>query len=134
MENKDRKHYCRFQKEKGGTGMEQSELLIRVNQITGKDYTHKSLLKTIEDLCWNVVKFQEDVQIKKNIIEILKKSSREYQTTIESLIEEKEILLEQNMKLRQQNHSFQCKTTYRVYKENLELVQEVARLKGILPR
>jgi hypothetical protein len=111
--------------------MEQSELLIKVNQVTGKDNTHKSLLETIEDLCLKVVKFQEDVQIKNNLLEILKKSNREYQTTIESLIEGEEILMEQNKKLRQQINYFRCKTTYRVYLENLELAQEVARLKGV---
>jgi hypothetical protein len=42
----------------------------------------------------------------------------------------KEILLEQNKKLRQQIHSFRCKTTFRVYEENLKLAEELALIKG----
>jgi hypothetical protein len=110
--------------------MDKDSLLAKVNQLTGKDYTHKSLLETIEVLCVKIVKFQEDVQIKNNLMEILKKSNREYQTTIESLIESEEILLEQNKKLRQQIHSFRCKTTYKVYEENLKLMEELALIKG----
>lgn len=41
-----------------------------------------------------------------------------------------EVLMEQNKKLRQQIHSFRCKTTYRVYEENLKLAEELALIKG----
>lgn len=41
-----------------------------------------------------------------------------------------EVLLEQNKKLRQQIHSFRCKTTFRVYEENLKLAEELALIKG----
>jgi hypothetical protein len=41
-----------------------------------------------------------------------------------------EIILEQNKKLRQQLQSFRCKTTYRVYEENLKLAEELSLIKG----
>lgn len=49
---------------------------------------------------------------------------------IAELENSKEILMEQNKKLRQQIHSFRCKTTYRVYEENLKLAEELALIKG----
>lgn len=42
----------------------------------------------------------------------------------------KEVLMEQNKKLREQIHSFRCKTTFRVYEENLRLAEELALIKG----
>jgi hypothetical protein len=41
-----------------------------------------------------------------------------------------EVILEQNKKLRQQIQYFRCKTTYRVYEENLKLAEELALIKG----
>lgn len=48
----------------------------------------------------------------------------------ERIKQNEDIILQQNKKLRQQIHSFRCKTTYRVYEENLKLAEELALIKG----
>jgi hypothetical protein len=75
----------------------------------------------------------DKLQELKQRAEWVKQCPMEAAEIIEKLKGNEEILLEQNKKLRQQIHSFRSKTTYRVYKENLELAQEVARLKDVLP-
>jgi cell division FtsZ-interacting protein ZapD len=106
MEVKDRKHYCRFQKEKGGTRMEQSELLIKVNQLTGKDYTHKSFLETIAEL----VQLVEQYQLQETfLLESLKK---------------------QTLQIKDMKEKCRFKFVEKVMDENLALAQELALIKG----
>ena len=42
--------------------MEQNRLLAKVNELMGKDYTHKSLMETIEDLCAKVEVQQNQIK------------------------------------------------------------------------
>jgi DNA-binding transcriptional regulator PaaX len=106
VESKNRKHYCRFQKEKGGTGMDQSELLIKVNQLTGKDYTHKSFLETIAEL----VQLVEEFQIQETfLLERLKK---------------------QTLQVKEMKEKCRFKFVEKVMEENLALAQELALIKG----
>lgn len=88
--------------------MEQNELLIKVNQLTGTDYTHKSLLETVKDLVATV----EQYQIQENILlERLKK---------------------QTLQLKEMKEKNRFKFVEKMLQENTALTQENARLKGAL--
>ena len=52
--------------------MEQSELLVKVNQVIGKDHTHKSFLETIEKLVQMVEQYQLQETL---LLERLKKTN-----------------------------------------------------------
>ncbi|MFS0776232.1 hypothetical protein ABC255_09515 [Neobacillus sp. 3P2-tot-E-2] len=102
------------------------ELLAKVNQVTGKDYTHCSYLLTIADLI--------------QVIEHQQKELKEAQCRELSYIddiEQMEGMLSQanaeNKLLQEKLLNCKRKSTYTVYEENLKLAAELARLKGVLP-
>jgi hypothetical protein len=88
--------------------MEQSELLIQVNQLTGKDFTHKSLLETIEELVQTVEQYQLQETL---LLERLKKSTRQ---------------------LKEMKEMNRFKFVEKILIENTEMAQELAQLKGVL--
>lgn len=89
--------------------MEQSELLIKVNQLTGKDFTHKSLLETIEELVQTVEQYQLQETL---LLERLKKNIRQ---------------------LKEMKEMNRFKFVEKILIENTEMAQELAQLKGVLP-
>jgi hypothetical protein len=103
----------------------QENLLAKVNQVTGKDYTYCSFLLTISDLV-QVIEHQQN--------ELKEAQCRELSYIDD--IEQMEGMLSQatrrNEQLQEKLLNCKRKTTYAVYEENLKLAQEVARLKDVV--
>ncbi|NRD80316.1 hypothetical protein HPT25_23625 [Bacillus sp. BRMEA1] len=118
--------------------MTQDEMLIRVNQVMGKDYTHKSWLITIGDLVDRVERQQqefaflnESIAETDTLIELLQKESEQLREEINHFKLQEILLLERLKKADSEIRNLKNNTKFEVYEENLSLIAENARLREL---
>ncbi|WP_026572479.1 hypothetical protein [Bacillus sp. UNC438CL73TsuS30] len=113
------------------------ELMFKISQILGRNIQYENMKKSFEDLAAVIEKqqkelteahnrelsYNDDIEQMDVMVDLLQKEVNQYKL-------QETLLLEKVKKQIEDIRHLRAKTTFKVYEENLLLVQEIVRLKG----
>ncbi len=111
--------------------------MFKISQILGRNIQYENMKKSFEDLAAVIEKqqkelteahnrelsYNDDIEQMDVMVDLLQKEVNQYKL-------QETLLLEKVKKQIEDIRHLRAKTTFKVYEENLLLVQEIVRLKG----